>query len=140
MTVDLAQRLTGGPFWQLVRPALEDGEEQVHHAHLRRVDGTVETSGTLFLTSRRLLWRSIDPRDPEGSAFEVCLDDVLGVDEPARFASFQAFRVVVERDAAPVEVFFFPTHRNPAERHLCTQMGVLVAEAWTGRRRFPASA
>ncbi|MFC6154544.1 GRAM domain-containing protein [Nocardioides yefusunii] len=134
MSPDLAQRLSDGPFWQLVRPVLGAGEEPVHHAHLRRVEGTVEASGTLFLTSHRLLWRSVDPRDPEGTAFEISLDDVLGVEQPQRFAAFHAFRVVAEHDARPVEAFFFPTHRNAVERHLCVQMMTLVDEYWRGRR------
>lgn len=140
MTQDLSSRLTTGPYWQLVRPALAPGETQVHYTHLKKVNGAEETSGTLFLTSSRLLWRSVDPRDPEGSGFEMTLGDVIGVDQPARFAAFHAFRVVVEEDARPVDTFFFPQVRNDVERHLCAQMFGYLDAAWKQHRALVASA
>lgn len=140
MSSDLNARLTTGPYWQLVRPVMAENEAPVHCAHLRMVRGTEDTTGTLFLTGRQLLWRTVDPRDPEGSGFEVLLGDVLGVDLPARFSAFAAFRVVVEQNARPVDTYFFPQARNDAERHLCTQMFGYLQAAWKQQRTLPDTA
>lgn len=140
MSPDLSSRLTTSPYWQLVRPAMAEKEQTVHCAHLRMVRGTEEASGTLFLTDRQLMWRTVDPRDPEGSGFEVLLGDVLGVDQPARFSAFAAFRVIVEQDARPVDTYFFPQVRNDVERHLCGQMHAVLTDAWTQHRQLATSA
>lgn len=122
-----------------MRRDLAEGETQVHYAHLKLVAGAEETSGTLFLTSNRLLWRSVDPRDPEGSGFEMTLGDVIGVDRPSRFAAFHAFRVVVEEDARPVDSFFFPLVRNDVERHLSAQMFRFLDAAWKQHRALASA-
>lgn len=136
----LIGRLTGGPFWQLVRPAMAEGEESVHFAQLRCAQGTEEVSGALFLTSHQLLWRTIDPRKPEGSGFEVPLGDVLGVDQPQRMSAFAAFRVVTEEDGLPLDTYFFPHHRTDVDRLLCNEMFTAVEGAWQRHRaiRFTA--
>lgn len=136
----LIGRLTGGPFWQLVRPALGEGEKSVHFAQLRRAQGTEEVSGALFLTDRQLLWRTIDPRKPEGSGHDVALGDVLGVDQPQRMSAFHAFRVVTEDRGQPLDTYFFPQHRTDVDRLLCDQMFTAMQGAWSQHRtvRFTA--
>lgn len=136
----LIGRLTGGPFWQLVRPALAPGEEPVHFAQLRRAQGAEEVSGALFLTSHHLLWRTIDPRKPEGSGTDVMLGDVLGVDQPQRMGAFHAFRVVTVEEGHPVDTYFFPQHRTDVDRLLCDQMFGALDSAWKKQRavRFTA--
>ena len=140
MNTDLQSRLTTGPFWQLVRPVMTDGEEPVHYAHLRSVRGTEEVAGTLFLTSEQLVWRTVDPRKPEGDGTEVSLADVLGVDQPTKFASFHAFRVVTEDAGRPADTYYFPQHRTEVDRHLCEEMFGLVESAWRQHRALRASA
>lgn len=129
----LAQRSTG-PYWQLVQPQLDEAEEPVHYAHLRCVQGTEEVSGALFLTGERLLWRTVDPRRPEGSGFEISLEDVLGVDQPVRFTAFHAFRVVTEYDGRPLDTYYFPGQRTEPDRLLCSQMYRAVETAWQRHR------
>jgi hypothetical protein len=136
MNAELAARLTSGPFWQLVRPAMGADEQPVHHAHLNRVRGTDKMSGTLFLTSHQLLWRSVDPSDPSGSEFETPLTDVINVEQPQRFAAFHAFRVVTGEQTRPIDTFFFPRRSNDVERLLCVQMYGLVQKAWDDGRRM----
>lgn len=136
----LIGRLTGGPFWQLVRPVMGDEEEPVHFAQLRCAQGTEEVSGVLFLTTHRLIWRTIDPRKPEGSGMEILLAEVLGVDEPARMSAFRAFRVVVAEGGRPVDTYFFPQHRTDVDRLLCHEMYDSLEGAWQRQRilRFGA--
>ena len=140
MNSDLQSRLTTGPFWQLVRPVMADGEEPVHYAHLRSVRGTEEIAGTLFLTNEKLVWRTVDPRRPEGSGVEIPLADVLGVDQPPKFASFHAFRVVTEDDGRPADTYYLPQHRNDTDRHLCAEMFAILEDAWRQHRALRASA
>lgn len=136
----LIGRLTGGPFWQLVRPALGEGEQPVHFSQLRRAQGTEEVSGALFLTDRQILWRTIDPRKPEGSGFDVCLGDVLGVDQPQRMSAFHAFRVITEDQGQAIDTYFFPQHRTDVDRLLCDEMYSAVVGAWKQRRAVRFSA
>lgn len=131
---DPLDRLSTGPYWQLVQPELDEAEEPVHYAHLRCVQGTEEVSGALYLTSRQLLWRTVDPRKPEGSGFEIALEDVLGVDQPSRFSAFHAFRMITEYDGRPVDTYFFPSQRTDTDRLLCAQMFEVVEEAWQEHR------
>lgn len=136
----LIGRLTGGPFWQLVKPALSEGEEAVHFAQLRCAQGTEEMSGALFLTGKQLLWRTIDPRKPEGSGFDVPLGDVLGVDQPSRMSAFHAFRVVTEDEGHPLDTYFFPQHRADVDRLLCDEMFAAVESSWRQQRAVRFSA
>lgn len=136
----LIGRLTGGPFWQLVKPALVPGETPVHFAQLRRAQGTEEVAGALFLTTHHLLWRTIDPRKPEGSGFDVMLGDVLGVDQPQRMGAFHAFRVVTADDAHPTDTYFFPQHRTEVDRLLCDEMFAALTGAWKKQRAVRFSA
>lgn len=127
-------RLSTGPYWQLVQPQLGEAEEPVHYAQLRCVQGTEEVSGALFLTSEQLLWRTVDPRKPEGSGFEVSLEDVLGIDQPTRFTAFHAFRVITEHDGRPLDTYFFPAQRTEPDRLFCTQMFEVVEASWQQHR------
>ncbi|GGD09697.1 hypothetical protein [Nocardioides daphniae] len=136
----LIGRLTGGPFWQLVKPVMGEGEESVHFAQLRCAQGTEEMSGALFLTSHQLIWRTIDPRKPEGSSFEVALSDVIGVEEPTRMAAFHAFRIVTEHEGLPLDTYFFPQHRTDVDKLLCHEMFDAVRGAWTQHRSIRFSA
>lgn len=136
----LIGRLTGGPYWQLVNSSMSEGEEPVHFAQLRLAQGTEEVSGALFLTSQQLIWRTIDPRKPEGSEFEVSLADVLGLDQPARMSAFHAFRIVTEDEGQPLDTYFFPQYRTDVDRLLCSQMFVAVEAAWQARRSLRFSA
>lgn len=136
----LLGRLTGGPYWQLVRPAMGEAEEPVHFAQLRCAQGTEEVSGALFLTTHQLIWRTIDPRRPEGSEFEVPLGDVLGVDQPARMSAFHAFRVVTEDEGQPFDTYFFPQYRTDVDRLLCDQMFTAIESSWQQLRRLRFSA
>ncbi len=136
----LIGRLTSGPFWQLVRPVLGDDELPVHFAQLRCAQGTDEVSGALFLTSDRLIWRTIDPRRPEGSEFEVSLSDVLGADQPSRLTAFQAFRIVTEDQGHALDTYFFPHHRAEVDKMLCSQMFLAVEAAWQAHRQLRFSA
>ncbi|QCX26183.1 hypothetical protein [Nocardioides jishulii] len=136
----LLGRLTGGPFWQLVRPVMGPDEEAVHFAQLRCAQGTEEMSGVLFLTTTQLIWRTIDPRKPEGAAYEVALGDVLGVEQPARTAAFHAFRIVTEDDGLPVDTYFFPQHRTDVDKLLCREMYDAVHGGWTEHRTMRFSA
>lgn len=140
MNTDLQTRLTTGPYWQLVRTVMEAGEEPVHHAHLRCVRGSEEVTGTLFLTSEQLVWRTVDLRKPEGDGNEVALSRVLEVDRPARFATFHAFRIVTETRGRPVDTYYFPRRRDEADRLLSREMFELVQEAWVQRRAVRVSA
>lgn len=130
----LIGRLTGGPFWSLVRSVMDEGEEPVHFAQLRRAQGTEEVSGVLFLTTEQLIWRTIDPRKPEGSGVEIRLAEVLGVDEPKRLSAFQAFRIVIEHNGLPVDTYFFPQHRTEVDRLLCHEMYDSLEGAWQRQR------
>ena len=136
----LIGRLTGGPYWQLVRPVMGEAEEPLHFAQLRCAQGTEEVSGALFLTNHQLIWRTIDPRKPEGSEFEVMLADVLGTDQPSRMSAFHAFRVVTAEEGLPLDTYFFPQHRTDVDRLLCRQMFEAVESAWRARRKLRFSA
>ena len=131
---NLLGRLTGGPFWSLVRPSMAEDEVPVHFAQLRRAQGAEEVSGVLFLTSHQLIWRTIDPRKPEGLGTDITLSEVLGVDEPTRLAAFMAFRVVTEENGLPVDTYFFPQHRTEVDRLLCHQMYDSLEGAWQTQR------
>lgn len=115
-------RVDSGPYWQLARPLMTELEAPVHCAHLRCVQGSQDLAGTLFLTTRQLIWISVDPREPDGSSFQIPFADLLTVERPSRLAVFRAFRVVVEEDGRPLDIYFFPTQRTDVERMLCDQM------------------
>lgn len=131
---DPLARLSSGPYWQLVQPEMGEAEEPVHYAILRRVTGTEEVSGALFLTTKQLLWRTVDPRKPEGSGYEIALGDILGIDRPSRFSAFHAFRAITEHDGRPADTYFFPSQRTDTDRLLCAHMYELVEAAWQRQR------
>ncbi|WP_181310029.1 PH domain-containing protein [Nocardioides campestrisoli] len=135
----LAERVAAGPYWQLVRPVMLENERPVHFAHLRCVQGAQDFSGTLFVTSHQVIWRTIDPRMPEGSAFELRFPDVTAVERPSRVAMFHAFRLVTEDGGRPVDVYFFPQHKTDVDRILCDQMYDAVQSTWA-RHDEPESA
>ena len=126
----LAERVAHGPYWQLVSADLTPGEMPIHLAHLRCVQGAQDFSGTLFVTTRRVIWRTIDPRLPEGSAFEFAFADLDAVDQPSRFMVFHAFRLVTQDNGRPVDTYFFPQHKSEADRLLCDQMYDAVLTSW----------
>lgn len=137
---ELPARVDSGPYWQLVSELMSEDETAVHCAHVRCVQGGQDLLGTLFLTSRRLIWRVIDPRDPEGSGFEVPVDELLDVERPTRLAMFRAFRLVHRVGASNVDSYFFPKQKSDVERLLCDQMFHEIADAWSRTRelRLPA--
>ena len=133
-------QLSSGPYWQLVQPQLGEGEMPVHYAQLRRVTGTEEVSGALFLTTEQILWRTVDPRKPEGSGHEVGLGDILELDRPSRFSAFQAFRVVTEHDGRPADTYFFPGQRTGTDKLLCAHMYEVAEAAWQRHRALRRTA
>ncbi|WP_110180924.1 hypothetical protein [Nocardioides solisilvae] len=127
---NLAERVAAGPYWGLVRPVMLPTEKPVHLAHLRCVQGAQDYSGTLFVTTHQVVWRTIDPRMPEGSAFEIRFPDLVDVERPARVAMFHAFRLVTEENGRPVDVYLFPQHKTEVDRILCDRMFDAVRSTW----------
>lgn len=128
-------RVSSGPYWQLVVDALDASETPVHCAHLRLVRDATDASGTLFLTDRKVLWRVIDPRQPDGASVEFDVADVLSVDRDTKLSIFHGFRLVVSVDGVPEDYFFFPQHKTDVDRMLSDQMFNEVRSAWEQSRR-----
>lgn len=135
MGMNNSARVDSGPYWQLVRSALEESEVPVHCAHLRFVQGATDVVGTLFLTTRKVRWRVIDPRQPEGASMDIDVADLLAVDRDLKLSIFHGFRLAVDQRGYPEELFFFPQHKNDIDRMLSDHMFTEIEIAWNQARR-----
>lgn len=107
-----AAEQSSSSFWSMAANVMRPDEEPVDYAHLRCQSGREDLPGTLFLTSKQVIWRAVAPGVPKGAGFEVAIEDLIAAGPVASDPSPGVFGLGMELQGQQGMLVFRPQRQR----------------------------